>query len=115
MAVTLRLSRRGQTKRPFYRVVAAEKTMRRDGRFLEILGTYNTMVEPHAVALKEDLIKKWLTEGAQVSDTVASLIKKQFPGFLEAIIDVRLKKKQAARKARKTRSAGKTKTAAKKK
>ena len=107
MSVTLRLARRGQTKRPFYRVVAANKESRRDGRFLEVIGTYNTMVEPHDIKLKEDLVKKWIDKGAETSQVVGNLIKKQFPGLLETVLDARTKKKQAARKARKARAAAK--------
>lgn len=105
MAVTLRLTRRGQTKRPFYRIIATEKGSRRDGSFLEVVGTYNTMVEPHAITLKEDLVKKWLGNGAQCSQVVAGIIKKTFPGVLEPILAARVEKVKAARKARKLRAA----------
>ena len=75
MAVRLRLKRMGRKKRPFYRVVAADKRAPRDGRHLEVLGHYNPMPQPHEVTLKLDRIDYWLSVGALPSDTVASLIK----------------------------------------
>lgn len=75
MAVKLRLSRAGSKKRPFYRIVAIQSGNRRDGRPLELLGTYNPMVEPPVVKLDMDKAQKWLDEGAKASNTVKSLIK----------------------------------------
>jgi len=77
MAVKIRLSRKGAKKRPFYRIVAADVEAPRDGRYIETLGTYNPMLEPAVVTLKEDRIKYWLTEGAKTSQTVQSIFKKQ--------------------------------------
>ncbi len=77
MSVRIRLTRKGTKKKPFYRIVAADVEMPRDGRFLELLGTYDPMVEPAAVTLKQDRIDYWLGEGAQPSTTVASILKKQ--------------------------------------
>ena len=77
MAVKIRLSRKGTKKRPFYRIVAADVEAPRDGKYIENLGTFNPMVEPNAVTLKEERIKYWLTEGAKTSPTVASILKKQ--------------------------------------
>jgi len=77
MAVRIRLTRKGTKKKPFYRIVAADKEMPRDGRFLELLGTYDPMVEPVAITLKEDRINYWLGEGAKPSTTVASLFKQK--------------------------------------
>ena len=77
MSVKIRLARRGAKKKPFYRIVAADSEFPRDGRFLEMLGTYDPMVEPAAVTLKEDRIKYWMGEGAQPTTTVKSLLKKQ--------------------------------------
>ena len=77
MAVKIRLTRKGTKKKPFYRIVAADIERPRDGRFLELLGTYNPMVEPAAVTLKEDRIQYWLGEGAIPSNTVKSILKKQ--------------------------------------
>ncbi len=76
MAVKIRLTRKGTKKKPFYRIVAADIEMPRDGRFLELLGTYNPMVEPAAVTLKEDRINYWLGEGAKPSSTVQSILKR---------------------------------------
>jgi small subunit ribosomal protein S16 len=77
MAVRIRLTRKGTKKKPFYRIVAADIECPRDGRFLELLGTYNPMVNPAAVTLKEDRVKYWLGEGAIPSTTVQSILKRQ--------------------------------------
>lgn len=77
MSVKIRLARGGAKKKPFYRIVAADSEFPRDGRFLEMLGTYNPMVDPAAVILKEDRIKYWMGEGAQPTTTVKSLLKKE--------------------------------------
>ena len=77
MAVKIRLTRKGTKKNPFYRIVAADIESPRDGKFLELLGTYNPMVEPVAITLKEDRIKYWLDEGAKPSTTVQSILKRQ--------------------------------------
>ncbi len=77
MSVKIRLTRQGTKKRPFYRIVAADTQFPRDGRFLEVLGTYNPMTEPASVTLKQDRIDYWLGTGAKPSDTVKSILKKQ--------------------------------------
>ena len=77
MSVRIRLTRKGTKKKPFYRIVAADIENQRDGRFLELLGTYNPMVEPAAITLKEDRINYWLGEGAKPSTTVQSLFKQK--------------------------------------
>ncbi|MFH2092514.1 MAG: 30S ribosomal protein S16 [Pseudomonadota bacterium] len=77
MAVKIRLTRKGTKKKPFYRIVAADVECPRDGRFLELLGTYNPMVEPAAITLKEDRVQYWLGEGAKPTTTVKSIFKKQ--------------------------------------
>lgn len=77
MAVKIRLTRKGTKKKPFYRIVAADVESPRDGRFLELLGTYNPMVEPAAITLKEDRINYWLGEGATPSPTVKSILKRE--------------------------------------
>jgi small subunit ribosomal protein S16 len=74
MAVSIRLTRRGKKKKPFYRIVAADSQAPRDGKFLEILGTYDPLTDPVAITLKEDKIQYWLDQGAIASDTVKSLI-----------------------------------------
>ncbi len=82
MAVRIRLTRKGTKKKPFYRIVAADKEMPRDGRFLELLGTYDPMVEPVAITLKEDRINYRLGEGAKPTTTVASILKQK--GMVQA-------------------------------
>ena len=74
--VVIRLARGGAKKRPFYRVVTADKRMPRDGRFIEQVGTYDPRVEKGSINLKIDRVEHWLKVGAQPSDTVRSLIKK---------------------------------------
>lgn len=80
MSVKIRLTRKGTKKKPFYRIVAADIECPRDGRFLELLGTYDPMVEPAAITLKEDRIKHWLGEGAKPTTTVQSILKRQGMG-----------------------------------
>ena len=67
--------RMGAKKAPFYRVVVKEKRSKRDGKYLENLGTYNPMTNPAEVVLKHDRIAYWIGVGAQPTDTVKSLIK----------------------------------------
>jgi small subunit ribosomal protein S16 len=74
LAVHIRLRRMGAKKRPFYRIVAADSRRSRDGRFLEILGTYNPIEKPAVVSVKEERVTAWLNNGAVPSDTVASLL-----------------------------------------
>jgi small subunit ribosomal protein S16 len=76
MAIRIRLARGGRKKRPFYRVVAANSEAPRDGKFLEILGTYDPLQDPAEVKINCDKVKKWLDRGAEPSDTVRSLLKK---------------------------------------
>lgn len=77
MAVKLRLQRFGANKRPFYRVVAADSRSPRDGRFLEIVGTYNPVTQPAQVKINEEKVLKWLGNGATPTDTVRSLLSKE--------------------------------------
>ena len=76
MAVSIRLRREGALNRPYYKVVVADKRSPRDGKFLELVGTYDPKKQGHNSTLKLDLIEHWLARGAQPSDTVRSLIKK---------------------------------------
>jgi len=76
MAMKIRLSRMGSKKRPFYRVVALDSAVRRDGRPVEYLGYYNPMTEPNDIQLDMEKIEKWLAQGAEPSNTVRSLLKK---------------------------------------
>ncbi len=109
MAVVLRLARLGKHKSPAYRVVATDKQNKRDGRFLEVVGTYNPLSNPARVTLKEDLIKKWISLGAKPTDVVRSLIKKAIPGLVEGREEHKLKRIQDARKKRKLRAKGTSK------
>ena len=77
MAVKIRLTRRGAKKKPFYRIVASDIESPRDGRFLEILGTYDPMMDPAAITLKEDRIRYWIKEGALPTTTVKSILKRE--------------------------------------
>ncbi len=71
--VRIRLRRTGMRGQPSYRIVAAEKERARDGKFLEILGTYNPRTEPSTVTVKEDRIYHWMKNGAQPSDSVKQI------------------------------------------
>ena len=75
MAVRIRLTRVGATKRPSYRVIAIDKRRSRDGRALEILGFYDPLTEPATVNLDTERIHAWIGKGAQPSDTVAKLMR----------------------------------------
>ncbi len=77
MSVRLRLRRMGRKKRPYYRLVAADQRSPRDGRFIEIVGSYDPLKHPHQLELKEDRIYYWLEQGAQPSTTVRSLLRKE--------------------------------------
>ena len=74
--VKIRLRRMGAKKAPFYRVVVADSRSPRDGRFIEEIGTYNPMTEPTTVTVDAEKAKKWIANGAQPTDTVRDLLKK---------------------------------------
>ena len=74
MAVKLRLMRMGKTKQPTYRVVAADTRSPRDGRFIEIVGTYEPRSEPSVVKIDNDKAVRWLAKGAQPTETVQKLL-----------------------------------------
>jgi len=76
MAVSIRLRREGALNRPYYKVVVADSRSPRDGKFIEIIGTYDPKKTGHNSTLKMDRIEHWMSKGAQPSDTVRSLIKK---------------------------------------
>lgn len=76
MAVKIRLRRVGAKKTPIYRVVVADSRYPRDGRFIEEIGTYNPLVEPSKFKVDEEKAKKWIANGAQPTDTVKALLKK---------------------------------------
>ena len=75
MATKIRLARMGAKKKPFYRMVVADSQSPRDGRFIEIVGTYDPNKEPAAVSWKQDVLKKWLSVGAEPTPTVKNLIR----------------------------------------
>ncbi len=77
MAVKLRLRRMGKKKQPIYKVVAADARSPRDGKFLEALGVYNPLTDPHTVEIKEDRVLYWLDNGAQPTNTVKSLLRQK--------------------------------------
>ncbi|MBI2339462.1 MAG: 30S ribosomal protein S16 [Deltaproteobacteria bacterium] len=76
MAVVIRLSRHGTKKKPFYRVVVADENCPRDGRYLEILGTYNPKDAANKGVFKTERIQYWISKGARPSTTVSHLLKK---------------------------------------
>jgi len=73
----MRLTRVGSKKNPIYRVVVADSRSPRDGKFLEIVGRYNPQTEPSTIELDEQKVRAWLSKGAQPSEQVARLLKKQ--------------------------------------
>jgi len=81
--VKLRLKRMGKKKKPIYRIVVADARSPRDGRFIEEVGFYDPNTEPMTIQYKEDKIKYWLNSGAQPTNTVRSLLKRE--GFLYKI------------------------------
>ena len=76
MAVKMRLRRMGMKKAPFYRVIVADSRSPRDGRFIEEIGYYNPLPEPAEIKIDAEKAKKWLSNGAQPTETVKSLLKK---------------------------------------
>ncbi len=77
MAVKIRLRRMGAKKAPFYRVVVADSRYPRDGRFIEEIGYYNPTTEPATVKIDTEAAKKWIGNGAQPTETVRDILKKQ--------------------------------------
>ena len=75
--VKIRLLRAGAKKRPYYRVIAIDERAKRDGRALEFLGTYNPIAEPPHIQLETERIEAWVGNGAQLSDAVRGLLKRQ--------------------------------------
>lgn len=76
MAVKIRLKRIGAKKAPFYRVVVADSRYPRDGRFIEEIGYFNPISNPEEIKIDADAAKKWISNGAQPTDTVKALLKK---------------------------------------
>ncbi len=87
--VKLRLKRMGTTKRPYYRIVAADSRDRRDGSFIELIGTYSPL-EDSKINVNEEVALKWLNSGAVPTDTVRSLFRKA--GIMQKFTDSRSKK-----------------------
>ncbi|MCS6961846.1 MAG: 30S ribosomal protein S16 [Deltaproteobacteria bacterium] len=99
----IRLQRHGRNKRPFYRIVVCDERMRRDGRFLEILGYYNPITNPFTVNVDCEAVKKWVHHGAKPTVTVRRLIEKQVPNFFFQFEEHKRNKIRLARKKRKER------------
>ena len=74
MAVKLRLKRMGSKKKPIYRIVAIDSHTKRDGEYIELVGTYNPLTEPKSVKINDEIALKWLNNGAIPSDTVRNLL-----------------------------------------
>ena len=74
--VKIRLARHGAKKRPYYRIVVADSRSPRDGRFIEEVGRYNPCVKPAMVKFDMEKVDRWIANGAQPTDTVASLLKR---------------------------------------
>ncbi|WP_010688899.1 30S ribosomal protein S16 [Ligilactobacillus animalis] len=91
MSVKIRLKRMGSKKRPFYRIVVADSRSPRDGRFIETVGTYNPLIQPEQVTLKEEAIMGWLNNGAQPSDTVRNILSKE--GVMKKFHEAKYSKK----------------------
>lgn len=81
MAVKIRLKRMGSHKKPFYRIVVADSRSPRDGKFIEEIGYYNPISEPKEIKINNEKAEKWLKDGAQPTDTVKVLFKKN--GIIE--------------------------------
>ncbi|HPJ26224.1 MAG TPA: 30S ribosomal protein S16 [Synergistaceae bacterium] len=76
MAVRIRLARHGRKKSPFYRLVVADSRSPRDGRFIEMIGTYNPLKNPTEITVDAEKAVQWLRNGAQPSDTARVILKK---------------------------------------
>lgn len=76
MAVRIRLTRLGRKKKPFYRIIVADSESKRDGKFLDIVGTYDPLKDPALVTIDNDKLQDWLGKGALPTTTVKSLLKK---------------------------------------
>ena len=75
--VAMRLTRIGSKKRPYYRIVVIEKRKARNGRFLEVVGQYNPLVNPAQIDVNSERAQYWLSKGAEPSETVRSLLRKK--------------------------------------
>ena len=89
MAVKLRLTRMGKKKQPTYRVVAIDSHTKRDGEYIELIGTYNPLTKPATISLNEEVALKWLSRGAIPSDTVKNLLRDA--GIMKKFADSKVK------------------------
>ncbi|MCB0338709.1 MAG: 30S ribosomal protein S16 [Bdellovibrionales bacterium] len=105
MAVMLRMARFGSKGRPFYRIVATEKTSKRDGKFMDIVGTLNPMTDPPVLSINHDKVTRWINNGAKASGRVRDILSKELPQLLSEREQHQRAKIQARRKARKARIA----------
>lgn len=112
MAVHIRLRRMGKKKQPFYRIVAIDSRVARDGKYLDNIGTYNPRMEPAAVQLDKERVVYWLSKGAKPTDTVRSLLRRhgilmrlhlQKLGMDEAQIDAAMQQWEAQQAERQKR------------
>ena len=115
MSVRIRMTRGGRKKRPFYRIVATERLSRRDGEYLELLGTFNPLVTPPVLTIKKENILRWLLKGATASDTVRTLLQKnglwtEFAAQLKNVAAADAAKKPAKPPSEKKPKAAKAKT-----
>lgn len=76
MAVRIRLTRLGRKKQPFYRIIVADSESKRDGKFLDIVGTYDPLQDPAVIKIDNGKLEDWMSKGALPTTTVKSLIKK---------------------------------------
>lgn len=81
----IRLTRTGARKQPYYRVVVIEKERARNGRPVEVVGTYNPRTSPASIELKRDRIDYWVSKGAKLSDRVSKLVSKPVPAATESV------------------------------
>jgi small subunit ribosomal protein S16 len=81
----IRLSRTGARKQPHYRVVVIEKERARNGRPVEVVGTYNPRTEPASIELKRERITYWISKGAQMSDRVSKIVSKPVPAVAGSV------------------------------
>lgn len=82
MAVKIRLTRMGDKKSPFYRVIVADSRSPRDGKFIDIIGTYNPLTNPAEIKIDADKANKWLKNGATPTETAKTILKKS--GIIES-------------------------------
>ncbi len=115
MAVKLRLKRMGAKQRPFYRIVAADSRSPRDGRFIETVGIYDPIKVPAEIKIDEEVALKWLASGAQPTDTVKSIFKKEgiLAKFNATKTKKTVKKEKTAKAETKTTKTAKTTKATK--